>query len=83
MTKQEFLDAYTQCLNDAVLQYPDEYAFPLNQTPVVAYRMMQAIERKSYNKDSRALKTMSKRYGFKFTYQGINEFYSKLNQEVA
>jgi hypothetical protein len=74
MTKQEFVDVYTNRLEEAVRAYPQEYGWPISQAPVVAYKMLKALENGSYNKDSRALKKICKEQNVTFTYAGINAF---------
>lgn len=77
-TQQDFIDAYTNCLEEVVRNHPEEYAWPISQAPVVALKMFQAILRQSYNKESRAIKVLCKRYQIPYTYKGIKDFVNTL-----
>lgn len=65
-------DIYREELANAVRDYPNEYAWPIDQVPVVADRMVDAMKRGSYNKDGRAFKATCRRLGIKHTYTAIN-----------
>jgi hypothetical protein len=69
-----FENRYLTELQNAITKYPEEYAYPIEKSFDVAERMMAAIYRKSFNKDSRAIKATCKALGLKHTYQAINEF---------
>lgn len=66
---------YTRHLEQAVKTHPQEYAWQPGVTiEVVVDRMMAAIERGSYNKDSRAIKATFKELGIKYTYTAMREW---------
>ena len=71
---ETFAKVYHQALADAVAQYPNEYAWPVENAPAVAAKMLEAIKRGSYNKDSRAIKATCKTLGIKHTYKAIDEY---------
>lgn len=72
-----FMADYAVHLELAVINHPDEYAWPLKQVPAVLLRMRQAIKNQSYNKDSRAFRDTCKTLGLAHTYKAINAFVSK------
>jgi thermostable 8-oxoguanine DNA glycosylase len=41
----------------------------------IALKMIAALERGSYNKDSKAIKRTCKEIGIRYTYRAIREFY--------
>jgi hypothetical protein len=69
-----FMEAYEPSLREAVLKYPVNYAWPIENVPVVAERMKAAIERGTYNYDSHAFKITCRKLGIKHTRTAINEF---------
>lgn len=69
-----FESRYLTELQHAIENYPQEYTYPATESFNVAERMMKAIYRGSFNKDSRAIKATCKALGLKHTYQAINEF---------
>lgn len=73
ITLAEFKQMYTEELTKAVTDHPEEYHWPISDVPVVVERMVAAVARQSYNKDSRALKAVCKRLGIKHTYTAIQE----------
>lgn len=68
---ERFGSTYTVELERAVREHPDEYVWPVEEVPTVAARMLDAIQHKSFNKDSRAIKSTCKAFGIKHTYQAI------------
>lgn len=72
----KFIIEYTTQLEKAIMAYPDEYAYPISEVEIVVSRMAAAIERNSFNKDSRAIKATCKELGIKFTYAAIKEFWN-------
>jgi hypothetical protein len=69
-----FESRYLTELQKAVRKYPLEYVFGIEQTFDVAERMMDAIYRKSFNKNSRAIQATCVALGLKHTYKAIWEF---------
>lgn len=71
-----FMDAYIPALADCVTRYPDEYAFPLDEVPLVAARMRAAFEKGSFNHDGRAIKAACKAVGIKHTRGALLLFFA-------
>jgi len=69
-----FIQVYTEQLEKAVKEYPDEYAFPVANVPTVVAKMSVGFKNKTYNKDGRAIKATCKVLGIKYTYTAINEY---------
>ena len=69
-----FAQVYTEELEKAVLKYPEEYVWPVENVPTVAAKMIQAFRAGTYNKDSRAMKATCKRLNIKHTYTAINAY---------
>lgn len=69
-----FAQTYTEQLEKAVLKYPEEYVWPVENVPTVAAKMIQAFRARTYNKDSRAVKATCKILKIKHTYTAINEY---------
>lgn len=72
----QFMVEYERQLTLAVQNYPDEYVWPIADVPKVAAKMRAAFERRSYNKDGRAIKATCKVLGIPYTYAGINAYLS-------
>ena len=77
----KFIEIYEEELKKAIVAYPDQYHYPVEEAPYVVARMSAAIERGTFNKDGAAFKATCKRLGIKHTYQAINDFIKK--QEAA
>ena len=73
---QCFLDVYRGHLFKSVTEQPNYYAWPISDFDKVFERMSKAIERGSFNKDSKAFKDTCKELGIKHTYKAIREFIS-------
>lgn len=71
---ETWMKEYAKQLPLAVAKYPDEYAYSLEEVPAVVERMRVAFAKRSYNKDSRAVKACCKVFGIKHTYTAINHF---------
>ena len=69
-----FAKIYTKELEKAVLKFPEEYVWPVENIPVVAQMMIQAFRAGTYNKDSKAIKATCKRLNVKHTYKEINNY---------
>jgi hypothetical protein len=69
-----FAMIYTEELARAVKDYPSEYRWPFKDVPVVAAKMLDAVKRGSFNKDSRAIRATCKRLGIKHTYTAIRDY---------
>jgi len=71
---ETFIAEYTKQLRLAVLNFPNEYAYPVEQVPHVVSLMREAIRLGSFSKDSRAFKETCKVLGIKHTYKEIAHF---------
>ncbi len=71
------IELYRQELRKAIRDYPTEYAYGLDQVETVAVHMGFAFKLGTYNKDSRAIKSMCKVLKIKHTYKALNEIFSK------
>jgi hypothetical protein len=69
-----FVQVYTEQLEKAIRNYPDEYAFPVENVPAVVAKMSAGFKNKTYNKDGRAFKATCKILNIKYTYTAINEY---------
>jgi hypothetical protein len=69
-----FLARYKENLINARMNHPTMYAWPDSEFETVFKRMVEAISRGSFNKDSIALKNTCKDLGIKHTYKAIKEF---------
>ncbi len=74
--KALFTLRYTQALAQALKDYPEEYCWPACEIYVVLGRMVNALNKGSYNKDSRAFKATCKQLAIPYTYAGINTFWN-------
>lgn len=69
-----FMEVYAEELSKAVAAHPEDYGYGPDLVPVVVQRMRAAFSRRSYNKDSRAIKATCKRLGIGSTYKAINAY---------
>jgi hypothetical protein len=69
-----FKTRYKDNLINARMNYPTMYAWPESELESVFKRMIEAIERGSFNKDSIALKNTCKDLRINHTYKAIREF---------
>lgn len=67
-----FGTVYRVELERAVVEHPEEYAWPVENVPTVAAKMLEAIREGSFSKDGRAIKATCKAFGIKHTYTAIN-----------
>jgi hypothetical protein len=70
----KFFSEYYRQLEKAIVEHPEEYAFPVSQLQTVFDKMRIAIEGGSANKDSRAIKATCKTLRIKHTYTAIKEY---------
>jgi hypothetical protein len=73
---QCFLDCYRENLKIALELFPEEYHWSFKDFDSVILKMNAAIERGSFNKDSRAIKATCKQLKINHTYKAIKEFIS-------
>ena len=71
-----FMDVYREELTKQHSENPQDYAWPASELETVLCRMRAAIEKGSFNKDSKAFKNTCKRLKIKHTYAAIREFIS-------
>lgn len=71
---ETFSRVYRVELARAVADNPSEYGWPAEDAPRVADKMLDAIRRGSYNKDSRAIKAACRVLSIPYTYKGIAEY---------
>jgi hypothetical protein len=71
---KEFSFNYYKELRNAITNYPEEYMYGLEKLDDVHSRMMTAIQNKSFNKNSRAVKTVCKLLNIKHTYTAIYSY---------
>ena len=69
-----FKTRYRDNLINARMNYPNMYIWPENEFENVFKRMLGALSRGSFNKDSIALKNTCKQLNIKHTYTAIAEF---------
>jgi hypothetical protein len=75
--KEQFFETYTKELTDAVQDHPEEYRYGIEAVPAVVEKIRDAFESRSFNKDSRAIKSTCRLLGIKHTYKAISEFIGK------
>lgn len=69
-----FIETYKKNLETSVRSYPKEYSYSVDYLPTVLDRMETAIQKRSFNKDSRAFKLTCQELGIAHTYKAIDEF---------
>jgi hypothetical protein len=70
----KFISEYSKQLTLAVSNYPNEYCYPVSQVPSIVEKMKVAFIRKSFNKDSRAIKATCKVLKIGYTYRDIETY---------
>ena len=78
--RDRFLAVYRKKLAEAVAEHPDQYVWPIEELDPVMARMTAALDRRSYNKDSTAIRNTCRVLRIKHTYTAINEFISEGGQ---
>ena len=73
-SREFFKTVYGQALKQAHEQNPSEYVWPAYELLMVFSRMCVAIDKGTFNKDSKAFKITCKVLGIKHTYKAINEY---------
>jgi hypothetical protein len=71
---QKLKDTYAESLRHCRETMPNEYAWPIELLPTVTERMLAAIDKRSFNKDSAAWKLTCKTLGIPHTYKAIFAF---------
>ena len=70
-----FCEAYQEELTRAVVERPEEYAYPVAEVPAVVERMRAAFIRGSFNHDGLAIRRTAKRLGLKPTRGALLAFF--------
>jgi hypothetical protein len=70
----KWAEAYELALLSARLKSADAYAWPAEDVPKVAAKMIAAVADRCYNKEGRAMQETCKVLGIKHTYKAINDF---------
>lgn len=70
---ETFFTEYAKQLEIAMRDFPDDYMPGIALTTILE-RMKIALQKGSYNKDSRSFKATCKALGIKHTYTAINSF---------
>lgn len=73
--ENQFYNTYREELRRAIMEYPTEYAYSVDQSDQVCDRMILAFKSGSFNKDSRAIKATCKLLGIKHTYKAISNYF--------
>lgn len=73
--RQRFLAVYTEALTETVKAHPEEYAWPVANVPIVVERMAAAMDRGSFNHNSRSYRLTCKRLGIPYTRKSILAFW--------
>lgn len=73
----KFMEAYEKALTEAVMNYNEEYRYPVSDVPRVVSKMKVAIENGTYNSAGRGFKGACKALGIKHTYKAINAYLEK------
>ena len=73
----KFMEAYEKALTEAVMNYNEEYRYPVEDVPRVAAKMRIAIENGTYHHVGRGFKGACKALGIKHTYKAINAYLEK------
>jgi hypothetical protein len=71
-----FVDTYRDALVEARTKYPDQYAWPESEAPIVAERMRAAFICGNYNHDGEAIRLACKRLGIKHTRKAMEAFFT-------
>lgn len=68
-----WMQEYQKQLAAVVQEFPEQYAYPVEQVLNVCARMREAFRKDSYNIDSHAIKRTCKAFGIKHTRKAIRE----------
>lgn len=71
---------YAENLKLAHSKYPDEYFWPIEEMPEVIKRMSVAIDKLSFNKNSKAWSMTCKQLGIKHTYKAIEDYIKQVSR---
>jgi hypothetical protein len=78
--QEKFKQVYLENLKLAVIKYPDEYRWPVENVPVVAEKMLAAVARNTFNHDSQGFKMTCKALGIKHTRKAILSFWNGVKE---
>jgi len=74
---QTFSKTYLHHLERAVAELPASYSYRFAEVPAVHARMMAAVIKRAFNKDSIAFKRTCKELNIPYTYAGIKNYLEK------
>lgn len=72
-----FMVEYEKALTEAVMNYNEEYRYPVSDVPQVVSKMKIAIVNNTYSAAGRGFKGACKALGIKHTYKAINAYLEK------
>ncbi len=72
--RDKLIATYREKLAEAHSKHPDVYAWPLSELEAVMGRMVIAIDRLSFNKDSHAWRNTCEALRIKHTYRDIETY---------
>jgi len=72
--KEKFFNEYKKNLTICRGKFPDEYSWPIEDLDLVFNKMIIAIEKGSFNKNSQTFRMTCKALKIKHTYQEIKKF---------
>ena len=78
--RETFKATYLESLKEAVNDFPEQYAWPDKSdatVAIVAERMFAAIERNTFNHDSKAFKITARKLGIKPTRSAIKAYWNQ------
>lgn len=71
----KFIEIYTEHLKHEVETNPQDYFWSISDLPVVVNKMKNAMEKGTFNKDSKAIKKTCKQLNIKHTYTEMRAFF--------
>lgn len=74
--QEKFKQVYLDNLKLAVVKYPENYGWPVANAPLVADKMMSAVQANTFNHDSKAFQMTCKALGIKHTRKAILEYWN-------
>ena len=76
MNKEIFKQVYLESLKEAIVKYPSNYCWPIENAPIVANKMFAAMDANTFNHDSHAYRIAAKKLEIKPTRKAILEFWN-------
>ncbi len=72
---KKFREVYTRALLSAVTEHPSEYAYKVEDAPIIVERMLVACQCGTFNHDGRAMKAACKALGIPHTRRAIKKYF--------